>query len=142
MKNKETTKDTTTIVTFGFVALLLMLFVGCCRCKDVATIKTDSVYVTKYDTKYQYIHDSIYTDRWHNVYLSGDTVFIADSVEVFKYRFIRDTITSTDTIYKYKDTEVVKQERKHWKVAPLALIALLAIGIVKIYSRIKKSTKR
>ena len=49
-----------------------------------------------------YIHDSIYTDRWHTIFMKDDTVYKTDSIyfAVYKNVEIRDTISvqHTDTI--------------------------------------------
>lgn len=95
--------------------LLFIIFVFCFGavvggCKSPAIVaptvhNRDSVRI-----EYIYKLDSIYKDRWHTIFLRGDTVYRTDSIVYFRYKNIEthdtitvqhiDTITVRETIEK------------------------------------------
>ena len=78
------------------VALCLML-TGCKTVKQTVEVP---VYV--HDTTYvaKEVHDSTYIDKWHTIYINGDTVRLHDSIVVYRYK------VKTDTAYKYVEKPV------------------------------------
>lgn len=82
------------IVVFGAIV---------CGCKSVAPIVVPTVHnrdsVRAEET---YKHDSIFTDRWHTIYIQGDTVFIHDSIFTDRWHTLRvhDTlsVSTSDTV--------------------------------------------
>ena len=78
------------------VALCLML-AGCKAVKQTVEVP---VYV--HDTTYvaKEVHDSTYIDKWHTIYINGDTVRLHDSIVVYRYK------VKTDTAYKYVEKPV------------------------------------
>ena len=106
-------------------ALMTVLFAGCATQNAQ---KSDTLYV--HDTEYQWREriDSIYVDRWRTSYAKGDTVYLTDSVRVYKYRLAHDTVRTRDTVQtvRVEQTETVKTEKKYifWP-----MLALMAAGV-------------
>lgn len=90
------------LTVFCSVLALCLLVAGCKTTHDIVEVP---VYVHDTVNTYHNIYDSIYIDKWHTVYVNGDTVRLADSVVLYRYK------TRTDTIYKYieKPVEVIKE---------------------------------
>lgn len=89
-----------------FVILLATLMsLANYSCKSVSTIEVEKpVYIhdtTEVRTK---ILDSIFVDRYHEVYSSSDTVFVRDSISSVHYKVEKDTVYS----YIEKPIEVTK----------------------------------
>ena len=88
----------------GVFALLLVM-TGC-----RGTRHTVEVPVYVHDTTYiaKEVHDSTYIDKWHTVYVNGDTVRTHDSIVVYRYKMNTDpvckyiekpvTVTQTETV--------------------------------------------
>ena len=113
-------------------AMILLAFVGCkCPCAAAGSShnsQRDSI-------RTEYLHDSIYTDRWHTIYTKGDTVFVRDSIwrDRWYYKQIHDSVyvNNTDTIYQ--TIEVEKKGSAFWKGSGIALwvlIGALVLGAV------------
>lgn len=98
-------------VSIIVAVILILAAIACSSCTrtpsavvlpNVSSNKSDSV-------RKEYIHDSIYIDRWHKEYEKGDTVFIHDSIDRWrnKYVYIHDSIDNSriDTIYKAVEVE-------------------------------------
>lgn len=125
-----------------FVILLATLMsLANYSCKSVRTIEVEKpVYIhdtTEVRTK---ILDSIFVDRYHEVYSSSDTVFVRDSISSVHYKVEKDTVYS----YIEKPIEVTKtvlkdNERNSFKdilawsgaVALLACVTYLLIWVRK-----------
>lgn len=79
------------------LVVLFLVFFCACRTATPAVIPShsDSVRV-----RVEYRHDSVYIDRWRDRWHKGDTVYIRDSVTLWKSRYIQtaDTICKTDTV--------------------------------------------
>lgn len=106
------------------------------------TIKTAHNAVSR-DTlivkEYEYRLDSVYIDRYHNVYVKGDTVFKTDSIvnNVMRY------VNTTDTLYRSeKDTvfdtieKVVRERSSYDKSMSIGFWTLLALIILYVAIRI------
>lgn len=111
------------------VALCLML-AGCKAVKQTVEVP---VYV--HDTTYvaKEVHDSTYIDKWHTIYINGDTVRLHDSIVVYRYKL------KTDTAYKYiekpvivskTETVEVKKPLSWWQKTFMWIGVLCLIGIV------------
>ena len=119
---------------------LLLLATSCHQLKHTVEVP---VYV--HDTTFvaKEVHDSTYIDKWHTVYVNGDTVRLRDSTVVYRYR------VKTDTSYIYVEQPVtttvtetveVKKHLSWWQKALIALGALtlvVAVGaiVIKIMKR-------
>ena len=81
--------------------ILLLLLLSLAACKTVGEYErvasTDTIYVSKVEVRV----DSVWIDRYRNVYLKGDTVFEEIWRTEFRYVY-RD---KTDTIYETKVEE-------------------------------------
>lgn len=133
----------------AFALLLLMLFalsVGC-RCpREIAT--ADTVYIDKTQIEYRTQYDSVWLDRWHTIYMSGDTVYKQDSVALYKYLYKIDSIYLHDTAYvghnEVQTVEVAKPLSTWRKIEIGGFWALLAVAlglgawkIYRLYLKIK-----
>ena len=119
---------------------LLLLATSCHQLKHTVEVP---VYV--HDTTFvaKEVHDSTYIDKWHTVYVNGDTVRLRDSIVVYRYR------VKTDTSYIYVEkpvivskTEIVEVKKPlyWWQKALIALGSLtlvVAVGaiVIKIMKR-------
>ena len=119
---------------------LLLLATSCHQLKHTVEVP---VYV--HDTTFvaKEVHDSTYIDKWHTIYINGDTVRLHDSVVVYRYR------VKTDTSYIYVEkpvivskTEIVEVKKPlyWWHKALIALGSLtlvVAVGaiVIKIMKR-------
>lgn len=81
-------------VVFGLIFLMLAT-TGCSSFKDVAP-----VVVPVHDTLWQqhYEVDTVFTDRWHYIDRKGDTVWMRDSVIVYRAKYIHDTTRVVETV--------------------------------------------
>ena len=91
------------------VALMLVL-AGCQHRRLAAT--HDTVYVNSERVEWQWRHDSIYLDRWHDRWVMGDTVYMRDSVVHYRWHTKRDTVALHDSVYISKsDTTTVEVKK-------------------------------
>ena len=119
-----------------FSWLLFAILLGCLAlamvgCKTVApTLPTNSH--QKDSIRTEYIHDSIYTDRWHTIYTKGDTVFIHDSIYFAKWKHdsIFINIAKTDTIYQQITVE--KKGSQFLRNSGIALWVLLGVLLIAV----------
>ncbi|MBR3830998.1 MAG: hypothetical protein IKJ52_07075 [Muribaculaceae bacterium] len=74
-------------------------------CKSIRTIEVEKpVYIHDTTEVLTQRLDSIFVDRYHEIYSSSDTVFIRDSISVVHYKVEKDTVYS----YIEKPIEVTK----------------------------------
>lgn len=113
--------------------MILLAFVGC-KTAQLATMPNSSD--RSHDSiRTEYVHDSVYIDRWHKEIQKGDTVYIHDSIDRWrnKYVYIHDSIDNSriDTIYKA--VEVEKKGSAFLRNSGIALwviITLIIAGVV------------
>lgn len=89
------------------VAALSCIAISAVSCRSTAEIVKEvpvPVHDTAYIAKIQ--HDSTYIDRWHTQWLSGDTVFIHDSID----RWF--STVKYDTSYKYIEVPITIKEKE------------------------------
>ena len=132
------------IKVIAIVAILVLCYL-LSSCKTVQPTVLTNQHSEKNDSiRTEYVHDSVYVDRWHKEYVKGDTIYIHDSIwrDRWKFQQIHDSIyiQQSDTIYK--TVEVVKPQSAFLKNSGIALwviIALLIVAvIVGIILKIKK----
>ena len=108
----------------SIVALLLMSLIAT-SCKTVAptvtTPRNDSIVI-----RYEYLHDSVYQDRAHYVYLQGDTVFVHDTVTQ-KYFSIKNNV---DTIFLDKEVVVEHPPEKYVPAFYKWCAGILIVGVI------------
>ena len=106
------------------------MLAGCMGVKQTVEVPVyihDTSFVTKE------IHDSTYIDKWHTIFINGDTVRLHDSIVVYRYKL------KTDTAYKYiekpvivskTETVEVKKPLSWWQKTFVWIGVLCLIGIV------------
>lgn len=132
-----------------FIIALMLTISGCSR-KIVSEVVTvhDTVYQSATNVNKQYQHDSIYIDRWHTIWLQGDTVHHRDSIYFYIEKTVHDTVQKTDTVYRAttnnqttNTTEQAKQKKQPvgWILfAGILTAALLHFIIKKLLSKWQK----
>ena len=119
------------LILWGIIlAAIVLSFTGCktpCPCASAGTNTQHSE--TNDSVHTEYVHDSIYIDRWHKEYVKGDTVFVRDSVfrDRWHYKQLHDSvyIAQTDTITNTIVQEVEKPANAFWKGSGIALWVLI-----------------
>lgn len=120
----------------------LMLLALICNCKSWRHTAThDTIFVDKWRTEYSVRVDSVWNDRWHTIYTSGDTVYRFDSVALYRYIYKHDTINSRDSIYISKaDTTAIEVAKplSGWRKFEIGgfwvlLFAAVGVGVWKLY---------
>ena len=94
----------------ALLALVLLLLTSCRSTRHTAT--HDTIYVNTERVEYQWKHDSIYLDRWHDRWVMGDTVYMRDSVVHYRWHTKTDTVALHDSVYISKsDTTTVEVKK-------------------------------
>ena len=119
-----------------FLLLFSTTIVSCTTTKivevPVETIKTEYIEQVKYDSIYS--KDSIY------IMQKGDTIYNNKIEQLYKYKYLRDTINITDTIPKIitvKDTQYINQLYTWQKLLITIGIGFILYWIVKLVIYIK-----
>lgn len=119
-----------------FAILLGMLLLCMIGCKSVAPyIPPTNVSQHDHDSvRNEYVHDSIYVDRWHKEVTKGDTVFIHDSILHWRDKlvYIHDSIDNSriDTIYN--TVQVEKKGSVFLRNSGIALWIIIALLILAV----------
>lgn len=117
-----------------FVTILLSVY-------SCAPIKDAPIESTKTEYKYIYTTDTLIQNNTTYIKEKGDTVYIYEEREVYKYRNKVDTCIVSDTITKviYKDKIVEVNKLKNWQIILMVLGGIL-LGIIgyKLLRIIKK----
>jgi len=132
MTRKGTYGPITAIITGMLVAVAII----CSGCKTIKPVVAPEVHARTNDSiRKEYVHDSIYIDRWHTVTIKGDTVIIHDSIDRWREKlvFIHDSIDNSriDTIPQI--VEIEKPQSMFLRNSGIALwviIALIVAGII------------
>lgn len=69
------------------LVVLVLLAAGCSRHTTGVP-----VYIHDTVTAVQKVHDSVSVDKWHTVYINGDTVRVTDSVMLERWHTTNDTV--------------------------------------------------
>lgn len=86
-----------------FLGLILLLaFTSGCSRKTVAPV-VEPVYIHDTTETVRMVHDSTYIDRWHTQWLSGDTMFIHDSIDRWH------SVVKHDTLSLYREVPVLQK---------------------------------
>lgn len=115
-----------------FGCMILLAFIGC---KTTAPVVPGDMHDHNRDSvRTEYIHDSIFQDRWHTERIKGDTVFIHDSVRIDKWHrlIVRDSvyINNTDTIINTVTIE--KQGSAFLRNSGIALWVLIVLFVIAV----------
>ena len=119
-----------------FAILLGMLLLCMIGCKSAAPV-IPPTNVSQHDhdsVRTEYVHDSIYVDRWHKEVTKGDTVFIHDSILHWRDKlvYIHDSIDNSriDTIYN--TVQVEKKGSVFLRNSGIALWVIIALLILAV----------
>ena len=85
---KQWFKDDTNKVYIAMVGLAFALFIACMCSSCAPKVITVTEYKEKVMVDTFLKVDSIWRDRIHTEYLRGDTLFLRDSVNVYKYKYL------------------------------------------------------
>lgn len=142
----EKFKDGLTGALWGLAVLIVIsLLCGCKTVKyvPVETVRTDSVYVDRWQRDSVYLRDSVWVNRW----VVGDTVFV-DKVSVkylYRDRWRRDTVAVT----KRDSVEVpvpVEKPLGWWQQARLKmfwpLVAVVVVLAVAVWWTVRRARKK
>ena len=123
-------------------AIVLVVMWILTSCKSQATLPVTD-YHGRDSIRTEYVHDSIYIDKYHNVYTKGDTVYQFDSIYLYVAK--HDTVTSNialiDTIYKRDVVEKPLTNRQIflqrsgialWIILTFAVLAAVAFILAAI----------
>lgn len=112
------------------VLLVLSIFISLISCKSIEYIPVET---TNTEYKYIYSTDTIIQNNTTYIKETGDTIYIKEIKEVYKYRDRVDTciIKDTTTLVVYKDIiEYVEVNKiKDWQII-LMVLGGLFIGII------------
>lgn len=123
----------------GYIAVLIIA-VSCTRVP--AAVVLPNVHNSENDKKRtEYVHDTAYVDRWHKEYVNGDTVYVHDSIDHWRYKYvyIHDSIDNSriDTIYQTVQVEkpykqfLVNSGIALWIIIILIILAIAAGLFIK-----------
>lgn len=132
-----------------FLTFLAWLMLSCKSSQVPMVVQQQATHTELKDsTNSKYHRDSIFVDRWHTIYTKGDTVYIHDSIFLFKGKEANDTIyikvTTTDTI-PAEPVIIEKQPTKNdiflrrsgialWVILALLLLSVI-VGIVLKFAK-------
>lgn len=123
--------------------VLIIAAIACSSCTRVpASVVLPNVHNNNTDSvRTEYVHDSIYIDRWHKEYVKGDTVHVHDSIDRWRYKYvyIHDSIDNSriDTIYQTVQVEkpykqfLVNSGIALWIIIILIILAIAAGLFIK-----------
>lgn len=119
-----------------FVILLATLMsLANYSCKSVRTIEVEKpVYIHDTTEVRTQILDSIFVDRYHEVYSSSDTVFVRDSILVVRYKVEKDTVYNyiekpVETVRKVSVEEDTSKSSCNFIWISIVIIAVLVLAI-------------
>ena len=114
-----------------FLLLFLTTIISCTTTKivevPVETIKTEYIEQVKYDSIYS--KDSIY------IMQKGDTIYNNKIEYLYKYKYLRDTISITDTVPKIvtiKDVQYINQLYTWQKILIVIGIGVVLYWVIKL----------
>ena len=100
---------------FFRVILCLVWVAVLAGCRSVSTVPPVVHYRDSIQIQKEYIHDSIYNDRWHTIYIKGDTIREKDSIVIYTWRIreVHDTlrVNHADTVPVPVERELTGGER-------------------------------
>lgn len=112
--------------------IILLAFIGC---KTTAPVVPGNTHDHNRDSvRTEYIHDSIYTDRWHTERIQGDTVFIHDSVRIDKWHrlIVRDSVYVNNTDTVINTVTIEKQGSVFLRNSGIALWVLIVLFVIAV----------
>ena len=130
-------KEKLDVIKIIFVASLLLIAGLLCSCRTPsAAVPVTNMHENIRDSvRTEYVHDSVYIDRWHIEYAKGDTFYIRDSVDRWREKLviIHDSIDNSRVDSIPVIVEIEKQGSVFLQRSGIALwviIALIILGVV------------
>ena len=124
-------------VLWAIIIAAIVLSLTSCKCPCAAAGTNTQHSETNDSVHTEYVHDSIFVDRYHTQYIKGDTIFIRDSVFTDRWhrQHIHDSIyiASVDTITNTITVEVEKKGSAFWRGSGIALwvlIGCMVLGVI------------
>ena len=125
-------KDHDRTILFFAIAMTLFLLIGLlfasCSPKVITEIHTQYVHDTTT------LHDSIFRDRIVKEYHKGDTIYLKDSVFVYKYKYldkVKEVIVRDSIPYAVEVEKIVKKRSAYDKFCSrffwITLVAVLLV---------------
>lgn len=131
---KRLTISQTEWLRFAVALILLVAVLLLAACKTTRHTAThDTIYVNTERVEYQWKHDSIYFDRWHDRWVMGDTVYLRDSVVHYRWHTKTDTVALHDSVYISKSdttTVEVKKPLSAFVKVQIAGFWVLLVGVL------------
>ena len=123
--------------------LLLLLIVAMIGCRSMQpTIGSTSSRNDSIAIRTEYVHDTTIIEKLRTVIQKPDTLYIHDSIVIYKYRDSRKTDTlyryHTDTITKIQEVIVEKPVPKFVRNSAISLWIVIALAIVWVIIKIAK----
>ena len=123
--------------------MLLLLIVAMIGCRSMQpTIGSTSSRNDSIAIRTEYVHDTTIIEKLRTVIQKPDTLYIHDSIVIYKYRDSRKTDTlyryHTDTITKIKEVIVEKPIPKFVRNSAISLWIVIALAIVWVIIKIAK----
>ena len=113
------------------VVLLVVLSLGCSR--HTTGIP---VYIHDTVTAVKIVHDSVSVDKWHTLFINGDTVRVTDSVTVDRWHTSHDTVRKVTEVPV--EVPVVKEVEKPltwWQQTKQGGFWVLLVLVVGFFAR-------
>lgn len=129
------TKKDCTIMLFIAIMTAAMLF-GCKSTEYVPVERVRDIYHNSVDT----VRDSVYLDRFRNVWFNGDTVHVVENIReyIYRYRVSNDTVKETDTLYVRYTVEKQLTRYQRFKQDYFELISVTLIFVVILLRALHK----
>lgn len=133
VNNRQGVPNIFHVLAIIIIGIILLMFIGC-KSQQMPTLPSSSD--RSHDSiRTEYVHDSVYIDRWHKEIQKGDTFYIHDSIDRWRDRYIciYDSVDNSriDTIHKV--VEIEKKGSAFLRNSGIALwviIALIIAGMV------------
>lgn len=120
-----------------FLGMILLDFVGC-KTPQLPTLPTNTHKDSHDSIRTEYVHDSVYIDRWHTQYMKGDTCYIHDSIDRWhnKYVYIHDSIDNSRTDTIYRQIQVEKKGSAFLRNSGIALWVIIGLILLAVIAGI------
>ena len=128
------------VATLALILAMLMFF-ALCGCKSARATVEIPVLIHDTTQTVRELHDSTFIDRWHTQWISGDTIYIHDSIDRWH------SIIRRDTAYWYREVPVlqkveveVEKQLTKWQKFKMKSFWWFAVGLIGyILFRTRKS---
>ena len=113
--------------------MIILAFVSC-KGTQLPTLPTNTHKDSHDSIRTEYVHDSVYIDRWHTQYMKGDTCYIHDSIDRWrnKYVYIHDSICNSRIDTVYQKVEIEKKGSAFLRNSGIALWVLIALFVIAV----------